>query len=72
MYKLHLEPGGRRGFDKALVCLGLFAALAALFCLAPDAGAHGVTAGDKGYIQESSGVLTLPFIYLGAKHMVTG
>jgi hypothetical protein len=28
--------------------------------------------GDKGYIQEISGVHLLPFIYLGAKHMVTG
>ena len=34
--------------------------------------AHGVAQGDKGYIQESSGVLFIPFIYLGAKHMVTG
>lgn len=28
--------------------------------------------GDKGYIQETTGVVFLPFIYLGAKHMVTG
>ncbi len=34
--------------------------------------AHGVAGGDKGYIQESSGVLVVPFAYLGAKHMVTG
>lgn len=34
--------------------------------------AHGVTAGDTGYLQEVSGVLFGPFIYLGAKHMVTG
>ncbi len=34
--------------------------------------AHGVAAGDKGYIQESSGMLFFPFVYLGAKHMVTG
>lgn len=34
--------------------------------------AHGVTEGDKGYIQESSGTMIIPFIYLGAKHMVTG
>ncbi len=50
-------------------------ALLALFlvaALAPDAYAHGVTAGDKGYIMESTGVRILPFIYLGAKHMVTG
>ncbi|MEM8988560.1 MAG: HupE/UreJ family protein [Pseudomonadota bacterium] len=34
--------------------------------------AHAVTLGDKGYIQEVSGVRLIPFIYLGAKHMVTG
>lgn len=33
---------------------------------------HGVTGGDKGYIQEISGMNIVPFIYLGAKHMVTG
>ncbi|OYQ36862.1 hypothetical protein CHU95_03180 [Niveispirillum lacus] len=37
-----------------------------------DALAHAVTQGDKGYIQEITGVHLLPFIYLGAKHMVTG
>lgn len=36
------------------------------------AEAHGVAEGDKGYIQEITGVHILPFIYLGAKHMVTG
>ncbi|PCI21783.1 MAG: hypothetical protein COB67_13825 [SAR324 cluster bacterium] len=34
--------------------------------------AHGVTVGDKGYIQEIEGINLLPFTYLGAKHMVTG
>jgi hypothetical protein len=34
--------------------------------------AHGVTAGDKGYIQETFGTRIVPFLYLGAKHMVTG
>jgi len=34
--------------------------------------AHAVAEGDKGYIQEVSGVLLLPFTYLGAKHMITG
>lgn len=34
--------------------------------------AHGVADGDKGYIQETSGFLFWPFVYLGAKHMVTG
>ncbi len=34
--------------------------------------AHGVTAGDKGFIMASTGILLSPFTYLGAKHMVTG
>lgn len=46
--------------------------LAACFATATEALAHGVTVGDKGYIQESTGVLPTPFIYLGAKHMMTG
>ncbi len=38
----------------------------------PSALAHNVTPGDAGYIQEIWGVHIVPFIYLGAKHMVTG
>lgn len=48
------------------------AALGLLALLPAEALAHGVAAGDKGYIQSVSGVLLAPFIYLGAKHMVTG
>ncbi|MDQ8022086.1 MAG: HupE/UreJ family protein [Moraxellaceae bacterium] len=40
--------------------------------LSPHAFAHGVPEGDKGYIQEIAGVHLMPFLYLGAKHMVTG
>lgn len=58
--------------NRLFLFLGLFAVFAAFFGIIPDALAHGVTAGDKGYIQESTGVLTIPFIYLGAKHMMTG
>lgn len=47
------------------------AALALILALQP-ALAHNVTEGDAGYIQEISGVHIIPFIYLGAKHMVTG
>lgn len=48
------------------------AALAAVAFLPSDLLAHGVTAGDKGYLQQVTGVLLAPFAYLGAKHMVTG
>lgn len=44
----------------------------ALPVLCGVAVAHGVAAGDKGYIQEITGVNIIPFLYLGAKHMVTG
>ncbi|WP_306142599.1 HupE/UreJ family protein [Roseibium sp. MMSF_3412] len=46
-----------------------------LLCFAAGiqtAAAHDVTPGDAGYIQEIWGVHIIPFIYLGAKHMVTG
>lgn len=52
------------------LALVLGALILALF--SPAALAHGVEAGDKGYIQETSGIVFLPFVYLGAKHMVTG
>lgn len=44
----------------------------ALIGTADAALAHAVTLGDKGYIQEVTGVNIIPFLYLGAKHMVTG
>ncbi|ODU30624.1 MULTISPECIES: HupE/UreJ family protein [Sphingopyxis] len=52
----------------------LFFVLAAMsFVFATgEAMAHAVAEGDKGYIQEISGVNILAFMYLGAKHMVTG
>ncbi len=57
-----------RACPARLMLLGL---LLSLFSI-DIALAHGVTEGDKGFIQESSGMMLLPFIYLGAKHMVTG
>lgn len=65
MIHFFLSPSGRL-LSALLASLWLFA----LFI--PDVLAHGVTAGDKGYIQEISGAMPLPFIYLGAKHMMTG
>ncbi len=52
--------------------LFLLLGVVALLGMPSEAFAHGVTAGDKGFIQESSGMLLVPFMYLGAKHMVTG
>ena len=63
-------PCGRgRGARRASV---LLLAVAAVLLWADAALAHAVTLGDKGYIQEVTGVHFIPFLYLGAKHMVTG
>ncbi|MEH6758885.1 MAG: HupE/UreJ family protein [Parasphingorhabdus sp.] len=45
-----------------------------LLCLAfaTTAYAHGVAEGDQGYIEQTSGPQIIAFLYLGAKHMVTG
>jgi len=52
----------------ALSRMLLLAALAA-----PAAAlAHGVAGGDAAYVASSHGVNIFPFMYLGAKHMVTG
>lgn len=58
----------RRLTPRLLVLLAL---IVTLFTEAA-AIAHGVEQGDQGYIQEISGVHLLSFLYLGAKHMVTG
>lgn len=50
----------------------VFGGLVVLLLAPMEALAHGVAEGDKGYIQESSGVRLIAFAYLGAKHMVTG
>ena len=51
---------------------GVFSLLALAAATPSVLLAHGVSAGDKGYIQETFGVRIVPFLYLGAKHMVTG
>lgn len=46
--------------------------LAFLMLMSSEALAHAVAQGDKGYIKEITGTNIVSFIYLGAKHMVTG
>ena len=43
-----------------------------LLGMSADVLAHAVAQGDKGYIQEITGINLISFMYLGAKHMVTG
>jgi HupE/UreJ protein len=40
--------------------------------LAAEAQAHGVAENDKAFIQGNPGIHIAPYVYLGAKHMVTG
>src|SRR5215203_4559074 len=43
-----------------------------MFLLCGASFAHGVADEDKAFLQQSSGTHLIPFMYLGAKHMVTG
>ena len=53
--------------------IGLFIACVFVASLWPDtAAAHGVSARDADFVQSIDGVAIAPFLYLGAKHMVTG
>lgn len=47
-----------------LICLTLLAATTVF--------AHGVAGDDRAFIEQNSGLQLMPFVYLGAKHMVTG
>jgi hypothetical protein len=62
-----ITQGGKR------MAMRLSLAVLTLLVLVPGPLlAHDVTPGDAGYIQEIWGVHIIPFIYLGAKHMITG
>jgi hypothetical protein len=65
MQRFHIRKALCRGRELTASVMLLLATPAIAF-------AHGVTAGDKGYIQETFGTRIIPFMYLGAKHMVTG
>jgi len=53
--------------------IGLLIACVLVGSLWPDtAAAHGVSARDADFVQSIDGVAIAPFLYLGAKHMVTG
>ncbi|MEQ1404054.1 HupE/UreJ family protein [Neorhizobium sp. Rsf11] len=66
-------PGGVwHGHFTRHIATTLALAALSLLLLVSAAAAHAVAEGDKGYIQEITGVYLIPFIYLGAKHMVTG
>ena len=57
--------------NKQYILLLFILLIATLFIL-PELLAHGVTHSDKSYLRETTGTMIVPFIYLGAKHMITG
>jgi len=64
------QATGARRVPWSWLAAGLLALAAAAF--APEALAHGVSENDRAFIQGSTGVHIAPYIYLGAKHMLTG
>lgn len=46
--------------------------LSLLLLLAMNVSAHKIGSGDQAFVEQSQGVQVLPYMYLGAKHMVTG
>ena len=60
------------GVDRCVRGLLLFATAFISLFVSSLLFAHGVEEGDAMFIEQASGAQLLPFIYLGAKHMVTG
>ncbi len=71
MIKALTGPGRMDSARWRFLVFFVLAAISFVFATG-EAMAHAVAEGDKGYIQEISGVNILAFMYLGAKHMVTG
>ncbi|KVT53952.1 hypothetical protein WL48_33615 [Burkholderia ubonensis] len=63
---------GSTGRCDARVAWVKWLVVAGLACAAVLAHAHGVSDDDKAFIEGSVGINLVPYIYLGAKHMVTG
>ena len=61
-----------KGSGRAIGRMALYALPLIVALLADSALAHGVAEGDKAFIRNNPGVNIIPYIYLGAKHMVTG
>ncbi|NGO55066.1 HupE/UreJ family protein [Mesorhizobium camelthorni] len=72
MHILPLHSGWRAYCAPERLSLLLLLTLLMIPLFTGLASAHAVAEGDKGYIQEITGIHLLPFMYLGAKHMVTG
>jgi hypothetical protein len=61
-----------RSMPDTMIRLRVGLAALALLALAAPAAAHGVAEGDAGFLENNQGLAIGPYMYLGAKHMVTG
>src|SRR5689334_1626826 len=59
-------------FSNRSVILGLSLILLCGLLWPTSAGAHNVSKRDAAFVQANTGTAVAPFLYLGAKHMVTG
>lgn len=50
----------------------MYGLLLVALAVAPSGSAHGVAEDDKEFLERNRGIQIVPFLYLGAKHMVTG
>ena len=62
----------RRGAEAWRPWLAGAVVLLAAMALGPAALAHGIGGSDAAFVASNRGVEIVPFLYLGAKHMVTG
>ncbi|WP_166268863.1 HupE/UreJ family protein [Marinobacter caseinilyticus] len=68
-YRVLRQFSGAIGYGRWLL---FFAIAGVCLGLSPLLLAHGVEEGDATFIEQTNGAQLLPFMYLGAKHMVTG
>jgi hypothetical protein len=69
---LPLLPSRLRGGGPRRVMIVLAAVVIVLLLTIVPSLAHGVSARDQGFLASAEGQKLAPFVYLGAKHMVTG
>jgi len=58
--------------NRTLIIVSLAVCILGFALLPNSAAAHGVSQRDANFVQTITGVAVVPFLYLGAKHMVTG
>ena len=72
MFQPGLGPRSTARAGGLMAAIAVLAAFLVFVMTVQPSLAHAVAEGDKGYIQEITGVHFVPFMYLGAKHMITG